>query len=273
MALGCHAQQADQHATAPANGMELAVCESTASAPVLVRREVHARGLQLRIGSICPCVKVIELAGAEGPGLAAKGTAGGSQRVWGGAGLVRGLCGAAVRALSMAWHAQECDSGKRVRRTGYPCHPPPSQCTARTHSVPEQGRVTGSTTRLVALVSLVLPKLHLLNRPPTVVPLGLLSANTAARTCCAVYLMGPLPGQVLPAAPAERTARGTTRRYRQAVKVPGMTGHSSRKWERRCGQDTAAAEAAPTMSGAGCPEGEPGHSLGMKTVGTSAPIS
>lgn len=68
--------------------------------------------------------------------------------------------------------------------------------------------MTGSRTRLLAAVSLVRPKEHLSKRLPTVVPPGLLSANTAARTCCAVNLGAPLPGQEAPLAPAERTAGG-----------------------------------------------------------------
>ncbi len=145
-----------------------------------------------------------------------------------------------------------------------------------THSVPEQGRVTGSNTRLVALVSLVLPKLHLSNRPPTVAPLGLLSANTACRTCCVLNLGAPLPGQALPPGPAERTARGTTGWHRQVSERRNWRGHAGGSGQQHGGSTGLSHlqhSPARAASRSKLHHAPAGHSLGMKTVGTSAPIS
>lgn len=85
--------------------------------------------------------------------------------------------------------------------------------------VPSQGSLTRSATLLFATVNFVLPMEHLPYVEPTVVPVGLDSANTAPLTSAAVNLGSTTPGQ---AAPVASTPATVGRKERQQSQVAGQ---------------------------------------------------
>ena len=91
----------------------------------------------------------------------------------------------------------------RQRRGRSPCT---IHCPLGTHVVPAQGSFTVSATRLFWVVSRLLPREHLLKVPPTVGPLGFISANTARLTWLALNLGRAVLKQEAPAALTPTTA-------------------------------------------------------------------